>query len=706
MMRARRHRMKDPGMKASGRYQGIIRLWCLRLLVRGQGYRQFLAEGCFMHDELGLLCGLPEDEESGVPGQGLPASKVREILGAELARMEQHPPTLPDPLARNAQRVAHRIGLGELEYSVLIMLALVEGSDELRKALEMALKLLPGQVDTALAVALDCRVRDVADCVSDQGLLVRSGLVRREYKMLHRANDLNMELLSLMGQQLLRDLPREADIFSPFFSAAPAPTINATHMPHLGEELRRITAVLDGALKTRQPGVNILLYGPPGTGKTEFARIIARQLRCKLQEVSDSSSTGEPMAPVDRFRAWRLCQQLEQRQRKTLVLFDESEDMFDDATDTMMGASARRGGKAVINHALERNPVPSIWVSNEIWMLDPAYLRRFMVVLEIGPPPRAVRKRIVSRLCRGLSVSPQWQARVAAHETVTPAQVAGVAELARLTRSGLDQPAREEFMEAQLNHHLQLQGSRPLPADKPAGLPWRLELLEAGEPLQPLLDGLAASGRGSLLLYGPPGTGKTALASALAEQLGRPLMYKAASDLLSPFVGLTERYIARMFEQAEKEGAVLFLDEADSMLHDRANARQSWQITQVNEMLARMEQYDGIFVCATNFLRLTDAAALRRFDRKIRLAYPGIERRRALLRHLLRQLGVRLPRGRAAGEMWRRLEAMTALAPGDFATVARRHQRLGERLDVNAVLAALEAEMALKPDAPVARIGF
>ena len=693
-------------MKAAGRYQGVIRLWCLRLLVRGQGYRQLLAEGCYMHEELGLMCGLPEDEESGVPGQGLRASKLREILEGELARAEQHPPALPDPLAWNAQRVARRIGLGDLECGVLVLLALVDSSDELREALQMTLKLLPGQADSALAVALDRRIRDVSDCISDQGLLMRSGLIRREYKHLHRGNELNLELLSLMGQQLLRDLPRDVDIFSPFFTAAPAPTLSAGHMPHLEEELRRITAVLDGALKTRQPGVNILLYGPPGTGKTEFARIIARQLRCKLQEVSDSSSTGEPMAPMDRFRAWRLCQQLEQRQRKTLVLFDEIEDVFDPPIGFSMDTSSRRGGKAAVNHALEHNPIPSIWVSNEIGMLDPAYLRRFMVVLEIGPPPRAVRKRIVSRLCRGLSVSPQWQARVAEHEAVTPAQVARVAELARLTRSGLDRPAREEFMEAQLNHHLQLQGSRPLPADKPAGLPWRLELLEAGEPLQPLLDGLAASGRGSLLLYGPPGTGKTALASALAERLGRPLMYKAASDLLNPFVGMTEKYIARMFEQAHKEGAVLFLDEADSMLHDRANARQSWQITQVNEMLARMEQFDGIFVCATNFLRLTDAAALRRFDRKIRLAYPGIERRRALLRHLLRQLGVRLPRGQAADEMWRRLDAMTTLAPGDFATVARRHQRLGERLDVNAVLAALEAEMALKPDAPVARIGF
>lgn len=706
MMRSPRRSTRVTSMKATGRYQGLIRLWCLRLLVRGGGYRQFLAEGCYMHQELGLICGLPEDDESDVPGQGMHPNQVREILESNLVQTEQHPPSVPQPLARNAQRVARRVGLGEIESALLVFLALAENSEALGEVLEMVLKMWPGQIDSALATALGCRARDVSDCISDQGLLVRSGLVRREYKYLHRRNELNLELLSLMAQQLLRDLPREVDIFRPFFTRAAAPTISAEHMPHLGEELRRITAVLDGALKTRQPGVNILLYGPPGTGKTEFARIIARQLRCKLQEVSDSSSTGEPMAPMDRFRAWRLCQQLEQRQRKTVVLFDEIEDVFDPPIGFFMESSSRRGGKAAVNHALEHNPVPSIWVSNEIGMLNPAYLRRFMVVLEIGPPPRAVRKRIVSRLCRGLSVSPQWQARVAGHEAVTPAQVARVAELARLTRAHLDQAARERFMEAQLNHHLQLQDSRPLPADKPAGLPWRLELLEAGESLQPLLDGLAASGRGSLLLYGPPGTGKTALASALAERLGRPLMVKAASDLLNPFVGMTEKFIAQMFEQAKKEGAVLFLDEADSMLHDRSNARQSWQISQVNEMLARMEQFDGIFVCATNFLRLTDAAALRRFDRKIRLAYPGTERRRALLRHLLRELGVRLPRGQAAGQVWQRLDAMTALAPGDFATVARRHQRLGERLDVTAVLDALEDEMALKPDAPVARIGF
>ncbi|WP_306456501.1 ATP-binding protein [Pseudomonas sp. LJDD11] len=118
----------------------------------------------------------------------------------------------------------------------------------------------------------------------------------------------------------------------------------------------------------------------------------------------------------------------------------------------------------------------------------------------------------------------------------------------------------------------------------------------------------------NILLYGPPGTGKTAFGRWLAQALGKPLLAKRVSDLVSPYVGMTEQNLAGAFEQAQQQDAVLLLDEVDSFLQDRRKARQSWEITAVNEMLTQMESYRGLFIASTNLIADLDQASLRRFD--------------------------------------------------------------------------------------------
>ena len=95
-------------------------------------------------------------------------------------------------------------------------------------------------------------------------------------------------------------------------------------------------------------------------------------------------------------------------------------------------------------------------------------------------------------------------------------------------------------------------------------------------------------------------------------------MIKRASDLVSKYVGETEQQMARMFEDATREGAVLLLDEADSFLQNRQLAVRNYEVTEVNEMLQGMERFDGIFICTTNLFDRIDEAALRRFSFKLR----------------------------------------------------------------------------------------
>src|SRR6185312_6636950 len=133
-----------------------------------------------------------------------------------------------------------------------------------------------------------------------------------------------------------------------------------------------------------------------------------------------------------------------------------------------------------------------------------------------------------------------------------------------------------------------------------------------------IVQALRARGHGTLCFYGAPGTGKTALAEHIAKAIGRPLIIKQASDLMSKYVGETEQNMAAMFKEAEAEKAVLLLDEADSFLQDRRGAQRTYEVTEVNEMLQGMERYNGIFICTTNLLDRIDQAALRRFTFKLK----------------------------------------------------------------------------------------
>ena len=95
-------------------------------------------------------------------------------------------------------------------------------------------------------------------------------------------------------------------------------------------------------------------------------------------------------------------------------------------------------------------------------------------------------------------------------------------------------------------------------------------------------------------------------------------MERRFSDLSSMWLGELEKAIAAAFEEAADLRAFLVLDEVDSLLRDRRAAQQSWEVTQVNEMLTRMERHPCPFACTTNAPELLDAAAARRFLFKVR----------------------------------------------------------------------------------------
>ena len=149
-------------------------------------------------------------------------------------------------------------------------------------------------------------------------------------------------------------------------------------------------------------------------------------------------------------------------------------------------------------------------------------------------------------------------------------------------------------------------------------------------------------------------------------------------------------------------GFILVIDEADSFLRDRTGATRSWEVTQVNELLTQMEAFDGLFIASTNLIETLDAAALRRFDFKLKFDYLRAEQRCALLRAVAEDDA----HGADAEAAWAAVAQMSTLTPGDMANVLRQCALTGQSRDIVTLARLLLAEQALKPGAQRRGIGF
>jgi SpoVK/Ycf46/Vps4 family AAA+-type ATPase len=468
-----------------------------------------------------------------------------------------------------------------------------------------------------------------------------------------------------------------------------------------------MASLLANAVARKEPGVNVLLYGPPGTGKTELAKVAAQSAGLELYEVEYADRDGNSLSGRDRYRSLQISQVFLKGSSNVALLFDEVEDVFPpistDAAqlmarmDTGDGAlSGSVSGKAWVNQILETNPVPVIWVTNRIEQIDPAFRRRFQYHLELKSPPPGAREALVARALAGVDVAEGFAAKLAERKGLTPAQIRTAVKFAKLASD----PGTNE-MQALIERQL-------INADKALGnatgergarrvvTQYDLGLVntESRFEVPKIIEALRRKSYGTLCFYGPPGTGKTALAEHIAHELQRPLMIRQASDIMSKYVGETEQNMAKMFEEAQTESAVLLLDEADSFLRSRRMAERNYEVSEVNEMLQGMERFSGVFICTTNLFQDLDEAALRRFTFKIQFKpLTQLQRERMFIAEALEGDSSRL-----TSEHVKRLSQLDSLAPGDFASVKRQIDVLGEAFEPDEFLSQLEAEHRVKPE--------
>ena len=669
-------------------------LWIARLGARNAAVTLQFNDSLYS-EEIRRIVGIaPVDHK-------LKAVELRPLLKIRAVELEQIAPRRKTVLARNIGLLVELLGLDTLQAEILAFAALSEQHLCLSDTTQYIRATSIDEVIRALSMALNVSESAIRKAIAPDGQLLSTRVVRI------CLDDVRCSLHVRMPDGLRHAMFGIASnldrLMSSFIEPSPRPKLNAKAFEHLRDETALLTAYLAKACQTSAVGVNILIHGRPGGGKTEFVRWLAAHLNVPLYQVRAMDSDGDAVSGYDRLAFFQLSQRFLQH-RKALILFDEIEDVFHTGEGDTGLIYPRRptAGKMFINSTLESNPVPALWVANEVGHIDKAYLRRFDFSFEMGVPPIAVRRGILQSYLQAHAISDESINYLSQQEGLSPAQIEKAAKV--LSVAGKKVSDRESTLLLVIENGMALLGQEQndafLSLDECS---YALDYLNPDCDLSALITQLKRTpdSVGSLCFYGAPGTGKTALAHYIARDIERPLMARRASDILSPYVGETEQKIARMFKQAQQDGALLLLDEADSFLTERQSARNAWEITAVNEMLTQMERFDGLFICSTNLMQRLDAASLRRFALKIKFDYLKPEQRWHLFQAQTKKFS---PRHEA--EYRAVLNQLNNLTPGDFATVRRQAALLNVMLTADELLNRLRHECQRKAGGEHRPIGF
>ncbi|MEX8495353.1 ATP-binding protein [Sphaerotilus sp.] len=636
------------------------------------------------------------------------------VLGTTGEWLGQHLRESATLVEKNVEVLAGLLQLNPAERALILYGTLARYQRDLRGLL-VEFKVSSAQEAYAtIAEVAGVDQRDVAEALRAGSRLERIGMIENLISE-HNITDLAdlMKVSDQLPPVLMREYRDPQDLMAVFTRPATKSELTPADFHFVGEEVDVLIALLKNAVERREAGVNVLMYGPPGTGKTELGRVVAQTAGLELYEVEYADRDGNSLSGRDRYRSLQISQVFLKASPNVALLFDEVEDVFPpissdaaqlmarmDSTDASHGSSSCVNGKAWVNQILETNPVPVVWVTNRIEQIDPAFRRRFQYHLELTSPPPGAREALVLRALGDATVSAEFIERLTQRKALTPAQIRTAVRFARLigdAQGAAPLQSIEGLIERQIAHADLALGNveHASPAGRPAVTTYDLSLLniESRFEMPRIVDALKRRGHGALCFHGAPGTGKTALAEHIARELGRPLMIRQASDLVSKFVGETEQNMARMFNEAKSEQAVLLLDEADSFLRSRKRAERTYEVTEVNEMLQGMERFGGVFICTTNLFEELDEAALRRFTFKIRFnPLTGEQRVRMFVAEALGGDVTRL-----TGEQRQRLGVLDQLACGDFAAVKRQVDILGETFGPDEFLSQIEGEHRVKP---------
>ena len=664
----------------------------LKVLFEHKGFSEVFRESSWRSDEIASAFGLPEELENDKNLRTV----ARRLLKERYKTLQKSTALLPElwkQAYENLATLAEFLQLNPVEQELLRFAMHLRSEGAMRDLFGYLPKSDLQRTAAIMADLLKQPKNQILSALKKGSKLDAYGLIDRDYRpdSVHDYLDWGE---TLDFDEFVTQPLNENVLLKSCTEVAQVPSLQLDDFAHIAGMKEMMLTYLQQALKHHRKGVNLLIYGVPGTGKTEFAGLLAQALGISAYNITYMDSDGDVVKAEQRLNYSRLAQTL-LNGKQALLIFDEIEDVFN---GSLMERSVAQKNKAWTNQLLENNNVPMIWLSNSVSGIDPAFLRRFDLILEMPDLPLKNKSALITQLTEG-KLSPAYVQHFAKVRSLTPAILSRTIRVAKELNTS-------NFAETLLMMFNQTLKSQNKPKIEPLVLgkaDYNLDYVACNDNIHRISEGLKQSKKGRICCYGPPGTGKTAWAAWLAEQLDMPLLLKQGSDLLNPYVGGTEQNIAQAFEQAKADNALLVLDEVDSFLFSREGANRSWERSQVNEMLTQIERFEGLMVVSTNLIEVLDPAALRRFDLKLKFDYLTLPQRLDFAKQQAEILGLPL----LSEEDLSQIESLNLLTPGDFAAVARRHQ-FSPFQKVQDWLNALQGECEVKPafSATTRRIGF
>ena len=636
-------------------------------------------------------------------------SKMRKLLKEAVEDAMKRRPVgknSSDPFAKRVRELRATMKLSDFEMDVLLVFAFIRNdmlyiSDGYKRHSDL------NDRQVFVAKCLDCDISMVREALRNSNRLRRYNCINEEFEF-------NAELFCFL------DGATDVPLANMFYTRCIEETLPWSFYGNLSEQhgdiLKRI--ISSGS---RKKTVNILLYGAPGTGKSSFAKTLASELKreCYIISQNINGIDGPTRSiPEYRFGALQICAE-QVDPANSIIIVDEADDMLrgeENMFAFLNGGNQMTGDKGLLNSVLDSIRIPTIWITNTpAKALDESSRRRFDYSIRFDPLNTAQRLAIwrnnVERLNLGHLIDEAMQNKFAA---IYPVSAGGITLTLQNLESISPEPAEvESLVEKLMAPHCELLNISRIDDKLLPTRDYSLEGLNIKGGIAPgqIVDAIrnyqadggnaADHPRMNLLLSGAPGTGKTEFVKYLGSVLNTKVIVKMGSDLLNMYVGGTERNIRCAFEEAETEKAILFLDEIDGLVQNRERAMRPWEVTQVNELLYRMENFNGVMIGATNFTANLDSAILRRFTFKLEFDYLDEAGKKLFFERMFHTT--------LTPEEARELAEIPMLAPGDFRTARQSFFYLGSQANNRAYLDALARESEVKSGNRFARknrIGF
>jgi transitional endoplasmic reticulum ATPase len=421
-----------------------------------------------------------------------------------------------------------------------------------------------------------------------------------------------------------------------------------------------------------EPPKGVLLFGPPGTGKTLIAKAVANESGAHFIPIAGPEVISKYYGESEQ----RLREVFEEAaENAPSIIFIDELDSITPKREEVTGEVERRVVAQLLtmmDGLEERGQVVVIGATNRLDAIDPALRRpgRFDREIEIGVPTNPDRIEILKIHTRGMPLYDDVRLEELSERThgFTGADIAALSREAAiralrryLPHINLDEEEIPEEVLAtmvvtgkdfrQALREITPSGMREVMLEV-SNLRWCdvgglseaiEEIREAVEyPLtrKERYDDLGIQSPRGVLLYGPPGTGKTLLAKAVANESGANFIAVRGPQLLSKWVGESERAVREIFKKARQVSpAIIFFDELDALTPARGTSGDSHTMESVlNQFLTEMDGLvdlkDVVVMGATNRPDIVDPALLRsgRFDRLIYIGEPGVVDREEILK--------------------------------------------------------------------------